>query len=78
MPPLTQLRRYAGYSLRALAKASGLSLSTLVRLETGATRRPHPRTIATIARVLGVDPATIDEFRNGHDRSRPISTPQPQ
>lgn len=65
MPPLKQVRRLRGYSLRALATASGVAVATINEIERGETKQPHPRTIAAIAGALQVDPATIEEFVHG-------------
>lgn len=65
MPPLRQVRRLRGYSLRALATASGLAVATISEIERGETTHPHPQTITAISHALQVDPATISEFTNG-------------
>lgn len=65
MPPLAQVRRLKGFSLRALADASGVSVSAIGLIERGKTTRPHPRNIARIATALAVDPSTIEEFADG-------------
>ena len=65
MPPLALVRRLKGFSIRALADATGLAPSAIFDIERGATKRPRPSTIARVADALGVDPATINEFVNG-------------
>lgn len=69
MPSLRHVRRLAGFSLRALAQASGVSMSAIGSIERGETTQPHPRTMVDLARALQVTPAEIDEFRNGDTRS---------
>lgn len=77
MPPLRQVRRLAGFSLRALAQTSGVSMSAIGSIERGETKVPHPRTIVELARALQVAPDRIDEFRNGDDERSDDPTPTP-
>jgi transcriptional regulator with XRE-family HTH domain len=52
---LKQWRHHQAYSVHELAKLSGLSRSTITRLETD-NRPPRPSTIRALAQVLGMTP----------------------
>ena len=52
MTTLEQLRKEAGLSMTALAKAAGLSLSYISRLERGERSRPTVPTALRICRAL--------------------------
>lgn len=54
-----QARRAAGFTQQALCNKSGLSYSTLAKIERGAIKAPSVFTLQTIARTLGV---TLDEL----------------
>jgi transcriptional regulator with XRE-family HTH domain len=58
MHKLRELRRLRVLTLQELEAESGVSYSTLVRLEHGRTSA-HPRTIRRLAEALGVDPAEL-------------------
>jgi transcriptional regulator with XRE-family HTH domain len=66
MPPLRRLRRLQGWSLRDLARESGVAVDTVLDLEHRA-RLPRPSTMRKIAAALGVQIAEIDEFREADD-----------
>jgi hypothetical protein len=46
----------------ALAERSGVAFTTIWRIETGRSKRPHVRVMGAIAGVLGVAPGEITEF----------------
>ncbi len=54
-----QARRTAGFTQQALCNKSGLSYSTLAKIERGAIKAPSVFTLQTIAHTLGV---TLDEL----------------
>jgi len=54
-----QARRAAGFTQQSLCNKSGLSYSTLAKIERGAIKAPSVFTLQTIARTLGL---TIDEL----------------
>lgn len=62
-----QARRAAGFTQQALCNKSGLSYSTLAKIERGAIKAPSVFTLHTIARTLGV---TVDELVNEASPSR--------
>lgn len=64
---LAQLRRRAVLSQTELAERAGVSKATIVKLEGGSVRRPHPRTVRALSAVLGVEPREVDEFRHAVD-----------
>ena len=70
MPPLRRLRRLKGWSLRDLARESGVAVDTLLDLEHRA-RVPRPSTMRKIAAALGVEIAAVDEFREDDDPPPP-------
>jgi transcriptional regulator with XRE-family HTH domain len=63
VPPLRALRRLRGMTQEDLARAAGVSVGTISRLEQG-QRPPRPHTMREIARVLGVRITDVDEFRD--------------
>ncbi len=58
MHKLRELRRLRVLTLQELEAKSGVSYSTLVRLEHGKTAA-HPRTIRRLAKALGVEPPEL-------------------
>lgn len=66
VPSLQETRLRALFSIRQLARKAGLSATTVHLLETG-QRQPQLLTIYKISHALGVEPATIDEFRQVFD-----------
>ena len=54
-----QARRAAGFTQQSLCNKSGLSYSTLAKIERGAIKAPSVFTLQTIARTLGV---SLDEL----------------
>lgn len=60
---LARARALKGYSIDALALAAQVTPQTIVKLEHGRTRRPHPATMKQIADALEMDPRDVDEFR---------------
>ena len=58
MMRLRELRRLRVLTLQELEEKSGVSYSTLVRLEHGRTSA-HPRTIRKLAQALGVNPPDL-------------------
>lgn len=63
MPPLRELRRLKGWTLRDLAREAKVSADTLNDYEQRKPRLPRPRTMKRIADALGVSIASVDEFR---------------
>ncbi|WP_394829703.1 helix-turn-helix domain-containing protein [Pendulispora albinea] len=59
---LRLLRMHTGLSLRELAERIGVSNAYLSRVENGHDGPPTPDRLATIARELGVPPATLIEL----------------
>jgi hypothetical protein len=55
-----------------LANASGVSLETIKKIETGRVERPHPATLRLLAAVLGQVPVVMNGSRGGpvFDRDR--------
>lgn len=70
MKQLRNVRLAENMTQQELAAASGLTQSTLSRLENG--RRPHPKTRQRIAEVLGVDPEDLDPGATVAGRPRPV------
>ena len=70
---LRSARRAAGLTQAELAERVKVSQTTISQLEDGrisGVRSAH-ETVVRIARVLGVDPQSIDEFRvNGNGGSK--------
>lgn len=65
-----QARLAAGYTLRGLATATGIALSTVEAFDAGEVgpkgsgkRTPHGRTMRACADALGREVAAIEEFR---------------
>jgi hypothetical protein len=74
---LRQLRRQHGLSLENLAWQAGVGLTTLSRLERQGRPRCRTRTLVSLARELGEDPAKIAVLmRLGKDE--PPRIPQPR
>jgi transcriptional regulator with XRE-family HTH domain len=61
MDGLADLRRGKGFSQRALAKAAGVSPSTIFELERGGHSAPHPSTAKKLADALGVEVVEVLE-----------------
>ena len=61
MRPLKTHRVEKMMTVRALATASGVSPTTLVKIEHGRVR-PHYSTMLAVARALGVEPREVEEF----------------
>jgi transcriptional regulator with XRE-family HTH domain len=57
-PRLRELRERAAYSQQELARAAGLSRTTVSHAETGRIT-PQAATVRKLARVLGVRPAEL-------------------
>jgi len=60
----TRLRR--SLSQAELGQRSGVSPITIARIESGARKEPHPRTIRKLAAALDVDPGWL-LFGEGED-----------
>jgi transcriptional regulator with XRE-family HTH domain len=60
---LATLRRRVPLTQGELAAAAGVSVGTVRGIERNAYTTVRPRTIRALAEALGVDPATIAEFR---------------
>jgi transcriptional regulator with XRE-family HTH domain len=59
---LNELMRKKGYSFSDLAKASGVTKTTLERIVYGQAKEPHPSTKRKIAAVFGLEIDQIDDF----------------
>jgi transcriptional regulator with XRE-family HTH domain len=64
VPPLKAVRVQRLLTQTELAQKSGVSQGTIARIESGARKNISIRTARSIAEVLGVPPAEIDEFRD--------------
>jgi lambda repressor-like predicted transcriptional regulator len=65
-----------GWDLGDLARAAGLSRTTLHKLLTQGTRFPHRRTVTRIAAALGVSPAELwGDAASGSDAATPGARP---
>ncbi len=62
MPTLREVRADRLLSIRELAQQAGVALSSIYIIEMGRVT-PYLSTIRRIACALGVDPETVDEFR---------------
>ena len=58
---LRRLRRGSAMTQEQLAKASGVSPSTIVAIERGERSNPHPGTLGKLAKALEVSPADLLE-----------------
>ena len=59
---MQRLRLEAGFSLRGLAKASGLAHDTVQEIESG-KRSPHPGTVKRIADAIGCTVAELVDWQ---------------
>ena len=59
MHPLRRARRAAAYSLRELAQLAGVDKVSIVNIEAGRTKTPHPATLRKLASVLGCAPSDL-------------------
>ena len=64
-PRLRALRRERDITLGGLAEATGISVSTLSRLESG-QRRPTLELLLPLARAYGVQPDDLVEIGRAH------------
>ncbi len=71
MKQLRKLRLDENMTQQELAAATGLTQSTLSRLENGL--RPHPKTLRRLAEVLGVEPEELDPELALDDRPRSVA-----
>lgn len=71
MEQLKKLRLNENMTQQELAAATGLTQSTLSRLENG-RRRPHPKTLRRLAEVLGVEPEELDPELTVAYQPRPV------
>jgi DNA-binding XRE family transcriptional regulator len=60
--PLREIRARCGVSLPTLARLSGVSVSTIHRVEHGETV-PRPRVVRAVSAALGVAPWQVVEFQ---------------
>jgi transcriptional regulator with XRE-family HTH domain len=67
MVKLEELRRRRAWSQERLAQQAGVSVRTVYNLERADRPygRPQSRVILAISEALGVQPAEVDEFRQG-------------
>lgn len=63
MTKLAKRREEAGYTVRALADEAGVSPTTVSGIETGRIKNPQYASVVKLARVLGVEPYEVEEFR---------------
>ena len=63
MMTLRETRRRNLFSIVQLAEKAGVSTRTIVDLEHGRTV-PRLQTMRKVSEALGVDPESIEEFRN--------------
>jgi hypothetical protein len=66
-------RRVRGLRRAELARAAGLSVDYVVRLEQGRARHPSPQVVAALARVLKLSPAERDHLFRCADLMPPSS-----
>ena len=66
---IRELRQRKLLSQRELAELAGVSETTIVKLELGATR-PHPGTLRKIAAALGISPEEMAELMVNRDAKR--------
>lgn len=59
-PALARIRKECGWSIRAFARATGISTSHLCKLERGTTT-PNTSTLMRIARAFEVEPGWVYE-----------------
>ncbi len=59
MHPLEQRRRGATLSLRELAEMAQVPKVSIINIEKGRTRTPHPSTLRKLAGVLDCDPSEL-------------------
>ena len=71
MAPLRVLRLNRGLTQAELATRAGVSEYTIVRLERGQRKRPHPSTRRKLAAALGVEIADVDELRGDGGLAEP-------
>jgi transcriptional regulator with XRE-family HTH domain len=58
---LKDARRRALMNQQDLADASGVGITTIVRLERGQVTEPHVRTLKKLAKALDIDPRELLE-----------------
>src|SRR5216683_603731 len=63
---LRLFRLRAGLSQEVLAQRAGVGVATLAALERDERQRPHPRTLATLAKTLGLTPAECNALLRSH------------
>lgn len=76
MDGLAELRRGKGFSQRTLAKAAGVSPSTIFEIERGRHSTPHPSTAKKLAEAMGVEVTEVLEAVGSPKASAPQSTPE--
>ncbi len=52
---LSEARLNRGLSQTELAETAGVSQASIAMIETGARKRPHPRTLRKLAGALGIE-----------------------
>lgn len=65
---LAEMRKARGFSVRKLAKAAGVSPTTIYYIESG-TYGAGFEPIGKISHALNVDPLEIDEFATALDKA---------
>ena len=71
MPTLRALRADRLLSIRELAQLAGVVPSSIYLIETGRVT-PHASTVRRLATALGVDPETVDEFRQAIEAAKEL------
>lgn len=56
---IRRLRNEHSLSLRELAALAKVTSDNIWRIETGAIKRPHPRTLRKLAEALNVEPKAL-------------------
>lgn len=73
---IRKTRKKKQITLAELASATGISYSTLVRLETGDMPQPHPSLLKQVSVGLGMDYISLMELA-GYIRGEPLSSASP-
>ena len=62
---LKKIRADKGYSLEKVARLADLSLNTVVKIESGVNKNPTIKTLAKIAKALGIE---VNDFVIAQDK----------
>jgi len=69
MPTLRELRADGLLTIHALAQQAGVAPSSIYLIETGRAT-PRVATMRRLASALGVDPETVEEFRQAIETAK--------